>query len=118
MNILKDGPSSSLFTNFLTSDTEQRIILNTGLNESSGMSDTSVKILERESVSLHKEQRTAPTCIVARKAREKVVYNSKLQALVYDSLPPATAVTDKRSGLKKLSSNGFLFLGAQMAAGL
>ena len=30
VNILKEGPCSSLFTNFLTSDTEQRIILNTG----------------------------------------------------------------------------------------
>ena len=42
----------------------------------------------------------------------------KLQALVYDILPPATAITDYAIGLKKnkkLSANEQLFIGAHMA---
>jgi len=40
-----------LFTSFLTSNTEKRTASKKGFNESSGfMSDTSLKIVERESV--------------------------------------------------------------------
>ena len=41
-----------------------------------------------------------------------------LQALVYDILPPTTAIIDKAIGLEKLSANGWFFFGAQMAASL
>ena len=43
---------------------------------------------------------------------------AKLQALVYDILPPTSAVTDYAIGLEKLSANGQFFVGAQMAASL
>ena len=42
----------------------------------------------------------------------------KLQALVYDILPPTTGVTDYAICLEKLSANGHLFVGAQMAVSL
>ena len=38
-----------------------------------------------------------------------------LQALVYDILPPTTAISDSAAGLEKLSTNGQFFVGAQMA---
>ena len=43
---------------------------------------------------------------------------TKLQALVYDILPPTTPITDYAIGLKKPSANGQIFLGAQMAVSL
>ena len=42
----------------------------------------------------------------------------KLQALVYDILPPTTAITDYAVGLGKLSANGQLFVSYQMAVSL
>ena len=42
----------------------------------------------------------------------------KLQALVYDILPPTTAITDYAVGLRKLSPNEQVLLGAQMAVRL
>ena len=42
----------------------------------------------------------------------------KLQALVYDILPPAIAIIDEATGLEKPSANGRFFVGAQMAVGL
>ena len=40
----------------------------------------------------------------------------KLQALIYDSLPPTTAITDYAIAVsKKLPANGQFFFGAQMA---
>ena len=41
-----------------------------------------------------------------------------LQALVYDILPPTTAITDYAIGLEKLSANEQDFVAAQMAVGL
>ena len=41
-----------------------------------------------------------------------------LQAQVYDSLPPTTAITDYAPGIKKLSANEQFFLGAQMEESL
>ena len=43
---------------------------------------------------------------------------SKLQALVYDILPPATAIIDYAIGLGKLSVNAQFFVGPQMAVSL
>ena len=43
---------------------------------------------------------------------------SKLQAVVYNILPPTTAITDYTVGLGKLSANGQSFFEAQMAASL
>ena len=40
----------------------------------------------------------------------------KLQALVYDILPPTTAITDYDIGLGKLPANGQFFVGAKIAA--
>ena len=40
---------------------------------------------------------------------------AKLQGLLYDSLPPTTAITDYAVGLPKLSANGIVFVSAQMA---
>ena len=37
------------------------------------------------------------------------------QTLVYDILPPTTAITDYTIGLGKLSANGKFFVGAQKA---
>ena len=42
----------------------------------------------------------------------------ELQALVYDILPPTTAITDYAIGLEKLSTYGQFFAGAQMAVSL
>ena len=42
----------------------------------------------------------------------------QLQALVYDFLPPTTAITDDAIGLGKLSANGQVFLGVQTAVSL
>ena len=39
----------------------------------------------------------------------------KLQALVYDILPPTTAIVDYATGLEKLSANKQFFDDAQMA---
>ena len=39
----------------------------------------------------------------------------QLQALIYDVLPPTTAVTDYAIGLERLSANGQFLVGAQMA---
>ena len=44
-----------------------------------------------------------------------VCLQAKPQVLVYDILPPATAITDYAIGLEKLSGNGQFFVGAQMA---
>ena len=46
---------------------------------------------------------------------DSLKYGAKLQALVYDVLPPAT---DYAIGLEKLSANGKFFDGAQMAGRL
>ena len=43
---------------------------------------------------------------------------TKLQALVYDILPPTTAIADYAIGLEKLSANEEFFDDAQMAASL
>ena len=43
---------------------------------------------------------------------------AKLQALVYDVIPPATAVTDYAIGFEKLSANGQFFFGPQMTTSL
>ena len=43
---------------------------------------------------------------------------TKLQALIYDSLPPTTAIIDYAIGLEKLSANGQFFDVAQMAISL
>ena len=42
----------------------------------------------------------------------------QLQALVCDTLPPATPITDYAIGLGKRSANGQFFLGAQRAVSL
>ena len=42
----------------------------------------------------------------------------QLQALVYDILRPATALTDDATGLEKMSANGQFFIGAPMAVRL
>ena len=42
----------------------------------------------------------------------------KLQALVYDVLPPATVIVDYAIGLEKLSANEQFFDHAQTAVGL
>ena len=42
----------------------------------------------------------------------------KLQALVYDILPPTTAVTDYAIVIENLSANRQFFVGAQMAVSL
>ena len=42
----------------------------------------------------------------------------KLQALVYDNLPPTTAITDYAIGLDKLSANEQFFDDVQTAVGL
>ena len=42
----------------------------------------------------------------------------RLQALVYDILPPTTAITDYAIGLRKLSANEQFFVAAQMAVAL
>ena len=42
----------------------------------------------------------------------------KLQALVYDILPPATAIVDYTIGLEKLSANEHFFDDAQTAVSL
>ena len=39
----------------------------------------------------------------------------KLQAVMYDILPPTTAIIDYAAVLEKLSANGQLFTGVQMA---
>ena len=39
----------------------------------------------------------------------------KLHALVFDILPPATAMIDYAIGVQKLSANGQNFVGAQIA---
>ena len=39
----------------------------------------------------------------------------KLQAMVYDILPPTTVIIDYAIGLRKLSANGQFFVGAQIA---
>ena len=43
---------------------------------------------------------------------------TRLQALVYDILPPAIAIPDDAPGLEKASANGRFFVGDQMAVGL
>ena len=43
---------------------------------------------------------------------------TKLQALVYDILPPTTATINYDIGLEKLSATGQFFIGAQMAVSL
>ena len=43
-------------------------------------------------------------------------HHCKLQALVYDILPPTTAITDYAIGLEKMSANGQFFVGAQRIA--
>ena len=45
-------------------------------------------------------------------------YRVKLQALVYDVLPPTSAIIDYAVGLEKLSANGQFFVGIQMAVSL
>ena len=45
-------------------------------------------------------------------------YLHKLQALVYDILPPATAIVDYAIGLEKLSANEQFFVCAQIAVSL
>ena len=42
----------------------------------------------------------------------------KLQALVYNILPPTTAIADSATGLEKLPANKQFFLGAQKAVSL
>ena len=42
----------------------------------------------------------------------------KLQALVYDILPPTTAIIYYAIGLGELSAKGQFFLGAQMAVSM
>ena len=44
--------------------------------------------------------------------------NTQLQALVYDILPPPTAIIDYAIGVEKLSANGQFFVGGQMAVNL
>ena len=44
--------------------------------------------------------------------------NYKLQAGVYDTLPPTTAVVDYATGLEKLSANEQVFDSAQTAVSL
>ena len=46
---------------------------------------------------------------------DSVKYGAKLQALVYNVLPPTTVITDYAIGLEKLSANGKFFHGVQMA---
>ena len=49
----------------------------------------------------------------------EVIVKGKLQAVVYDILPSATAIAiDYAIGLGKLSANGQFFLGPQMAISL
>ena len=45
-------------------------------------------------------------------------HSLKCQAVVYNNLPPTTAVTDYAIGLRKLPANGQFFIGAQMAVSL
>ena len=47
-----------------------------------------------------------------------VTSESELQALVYDILPPTSAIIDYAIGLQQLSANGQLLDGAQMAVSL
>ena len=42
----------------------------------------------------------------------------KLRALVYDSLPPTTAITDYAIGLEKLSADGQFFVDVETAESL
>ena len=42
----------------------------------------------------------------------------KLETLVYDILPPTTAITDYTIGLGKLSANEFFFVDVQMVVSL
>ena len=44
--------------------------------------------------------------------------SSKLQALVYDILPPTSAIIVYAIGLEKLSANERYFIGAEMAVSL
>ena len=46
------------------------------------------------------------------------LFTAKLQALVYDILPPTIAITDYAIGLKKLLANGQFFVGAQIVLSL
>ena len=48
----------------------------------------------------------------------EVVLAAKLQALVYDILPPSTAILDYAIGLEKLSANQHIFVGSQLAESL
>ena len=45
-------------------------------------------------------------------------FTQSLKALVYDVLPPATAITEHDIGLDKLSANGQCHVGAQLAVRL
>ena len=44
---------------------------------------------------------------------QSLIVRTELQALVYDILPPTTAIIDYAIGLEKLSANGQLFVGAK-----
>ena len=48
----------------------------------------------------------------------EVVLAAKLQALVYDILPPSTAIVDYAIGLEKPSANEQIFVGARRAVHL
>ena len=44
---------------------------------------------------------------------QSLAVRNELQALVYDILPPTTAIIDYAIGLEKPSANGQLFVGAK-----
>ena len=54
----------------------------------------------------------------ARSALVQTLLRNVLQALVYDSLPPTTAIIDYAIGLGKVCANGQVFANAQMAISL
>ena len=53
-----------------------------------------------------------------RAKQTEVVLAAKLQALVYDILPPSTALLDYAIGLENPSANEQIFVGAQLAVHL
>ena len=61
----------------------------------------------------HRES-NSPSHRVTRLNTERLASKHKLQALVYDILPPATAIIGYAIGLRNLSANWHFFVGAQM----
>ena len=58
------------------------------------------------------------TCVFGRHVATTVLSVPKLQALVYDILPPASAIFDYAIGIEELSANGQFFSDAQTAVSL